>query len=174
MAAIMDNTPYNNLVDGQKEKIWEINETKSLHGFAFRNVLLEAGKKYIFSAKGKVSIESRNASRMLKIYLFKPNPNGGEWTYGRELTFYYDSPDAPKSREITDIPETGEYTIGAYCHPNPPVGNVTVEWYKLEDADAVDVVKTNVSRNKWKYIGLLAGLALVGFVVYKKFFSKKK
>lgn len=172
MAAIMDNTPYNNLVDGQNEKIWQINETKALYGYAYKEVELEADKKYIFSASGYISQEAKNAGKHLAVFLYAKN-NTGQWTWAKVLRFSNTSPEV-KEMEIIDVPENGKYFISSYCYPSPAVGNVTTEWYKLKDADAIDVVKTNVSRNKWKYIGLLAGLALVGFVVYKKFFSKKK
>lgn len=175
MAAIMDNTPYNNLVDGQKEKIWQINETKAVYGFADREVILEEGKKYIFSARGNISQEAKNAGKKLRVYLWSGQNNtpNGEWIFGQALEFSNLTPEV-KSKEITNIPVTGKYYLASYCYPGPSVGNVTAEWYKLEDADAVDVVVTNVSRNKWKYLGVLAITALIGLVVYKKFFSKKK
>lgn len=176
MAAIMDGTSYNNLVDGQKEKIFPINETKQQYGFARREVLLEAGKKYVFSAKGSISQEAKNAGKSLKIYLWtdkggKMTASGGtEWSYAKSLVFDSLEPEE-KKMEIIDIPETEIYQLSAYVYPYPSVGAGTVEWYKLEDADAVDVVVANVSRNKWGYIGLAIAL-IAGIIIVKKLRKK--
>lgn len=99
-----------------------VNETSNAYGFAYRNVLLTAGKTYTLSVNGRV-VDGEGG---LSTYIYK-----SDWSQenGHRIT---DTNDVTFSMSFTPN-TTGNYSICSYSFLKQGTagGNVHVNWYKL-------------------------------------------
>jgi hypothetical protein len=182
MAAIMDYTQYErNAILNNMLSSWINN---NFNTFVSSNQAIKSAialdVAYINAMSNKMILDS-NKKYELNIKDLIINSGDGKVNF-----FIYDSENKKylNSKSFTSgshsinfvVPETKEYRLYINNNNKPidfSIANIEIG-ESIEGKTIVDSVKSNVINNKWKYIGLLAGLALVGFVVYKKFFAKKK
>ena len=102
-----------------------INETSDVYGFGLLdNIYLIYGQTYTLSANGYISDQSYAANEYMNVVISTP----GGWD--EQLSIYSS---IPTTKSVTfNAPSTGYYQIQTYQSISSAVGEVHIEWYKLE------------------------------------------
>lgn len=103
-----------------------LNLASTFYGFAVRNFMLEAGKTYTLSAKGKVKTDGE-----LRIFVYREDSTG-TWTWSKYLSITAEE-ESMASVTFADVPETGTYHVACYSYPQTSGVAVFVRYIQLEE-----------------------------------------
>lgn len=103
-----------------------VNITSNLYGFGVREIILTAGIKYIITVNG-------SAGGALNGHYLKTYIHNTDWSYNESIDIT-ELVSTTKTLEIS-APATGVYYLESFYFDNsePRTGNVTVNWYKVEE-----------------------------------------